>query len=230
MGRKIFISYKYKDSDVKKITDDFFHQDTVRDYVNKIEELIDTSTDHIYKGEHDDEDLSHLSEEQIWESLKNKIYDSTLTIVLISKNMKDTSIPEKEQWIPNEISYCLKEISRKNENGDSITSRTNAILAVVIPDSDNSYSYYTYNNNCCDSSCRVLKTGMLFNILKRNMFNRKDADTSICDTSEKVWHGDSSYIISVKWEDFIDDMDKFIKKAYELQDNIDEYIIYKEVD
>ncbi len=35
MGHKIFVSYKYHDENVKKITNDFNHEDTVRDYVNK---------------------------------------------------------------------------------------------------------------------------------------------------------------------------------------------------
>ena len=54
MGKKIFVSYKYADSDVRKITNDYFHTDTVRDYVNKLEEKIGKSD--IYKGESDDND------------------------------------------------------------------------------------------------------------------------------------------------------------------------------
>ncbi len=39
----------------------------------------------------------------------------------------------------------------------------------------------------------------------------------------------SSYIKSVKWDDFIIDVEKFIEKAYEIQENIDSYEITKEV-
>lgn len=142
MGRKIFVSYKYADYNVKNITGSIYGS-TVRDYVDKIEELLDDS-DHIYKGESDGEDLSKLSDDTIWEKLKNRIYDSSITIVMISPNMKEPFKSDKDQWIPREISYCLKEQSRANSNGDPITSKTNAMLAVVVPDQNNLYNYYTY--------------------------------------------------------------------------------------
>lgn len=39
---------------------------------------------------------------------------------------------DKEHWIPWEISYSLKEVSRKNKNGDAIMSKTNAMIAFVL--------------------------------------------------------------------------------------------------
>lgn len=91
-------------------------------------------TEHIYKGESDGEDLSQLSDDTIWEKLKNRIYDSTLTIVMLSKGMREKYKAEKHQWIPQEISYSLKEISRIDSSGNSVTSKTNALIAVIIPD------------------------------------------------------------------------------------------------
>lgn len=228
MGHKVFISYKYADSNVKNITGNIWPLDTVRNYVDKLEEYISDASDHIYKGEEDGEDLSNLSEETIWEKLKNKIYDSSLTIILISAGMKESK-PDKEQWIPWEVSYSLKEVSRKNKNGDSVTSKSNALLAVILPDSNGSYEYYTYNKTCCDSGCRMLKTNHLFDIMKENMFNIKNPDTDNCDDGSVVYHGDSCYITSVKWENFIKDPEKYIDKAYEIQGNIDLYKIKKEV-
>lgn len=139
MGKKIFVSYKFADSRVKNLS--FYENLTVRDYVTKFEEIVDPSDD-IYKGESDGEDLSKLSEETIWKKLKDRIYDSSITVVFISPGMKESGKTEKNQWIPWEISYSLKEVSRKNKNGDAVTSRSNAMVAVVLPDENGSYSYY----------------------------------------------------------------------------------------
>lgn len=228
MGHKVFISYKYADTNVKNISGNYYPSDTVRNYVDKLEDYISDTSDHIYKGEEDGEDLSNLSDETIWEKLKNRIYDSTLTIVIISAGMKEQKV-DKEQWIPWEISYSLKEISRTDKNGNAITSSSNALLAIILPDSNGSYNYYTYNKDCCDSGCRFLKTNHLFNIMRKNMFNIKDPKTNQCDDGSLVYYGDCSYINSVKWDDFIKNPESYIENAYKTKDNIELYNICKEV-
>lgn len=229
MGRKIFISYKYADDNVNNISGSIWGSSTVRDYVDEIEEKIDTS-DHIYKAESDGDDLSHLSEDQIWELLKDRIYDSTLTIIMISPNMKEYLKLEKEQWIPREISYSLKAISRKNKNGDPVTSTENALLAVVVPDRNNSYSYYLDSKSCCDSGCIMYQNSNLFKIISKNMFNLKEPNKKVCDDGSTIHYGDYSYISVVKWADFISNMNKYIDKAYEIKENISSYKITKEID
>ena len=229
MGHKIFVSYKFADDDVYNITNSM-EGSTVRDYVDKIEETLKSDeSDHIYKGESDGEDLSYLSDDTIWQKLRNRIYDSTLTIVMISPNMRNRYKKEKQQWIPREISYCLKEVSRIDKNGTPVKSKTNAMLAVVVPDKNNDYSYYTYEKICCTSGCRMLKTDTLFEIMRKNMFNLKDANKKDCEDGSTIWYGDSCYISSVKWEDFIKDKEKYIDKAYEIQDKIEDYDIHKDV-
>ena len=70
MGNKIFVSYKYKDDQVKNLNS--YENSIVRDYVDEFERKLDSS-DNIYKGESDGEDLSNLSESTIWEKLKDRI-------------------------------------------------------------------------------------------------------------------------------------------------------------
>lgn len=228
MGRKIFISYKYADSDVKKIAGGLWDTNTVRNYVDEIEAKIDRSN-HIFKAESEGEDLSYLSESTIWNQLKDRIRDSSITIVLISKNMKETFKSEKNQWIPREISYSLKEVSRINSNGASVASKSNAMLAVVIPDRSNSYGYFIAQKTCCTNGCRLLDTLSLFSILRDNMFNLKDTTSYSCDTGEIRHSGDYSYIPVVEWDKFIDDMSYYIEKSYVIQNKIDDYKIIKEV-
>ncbi len=226
MGHKIFVSYKYADDSVYNLKSD--ENSTVRDYIDELETKLDESDD-IYKGESDGEDLSQLSEDTIWQKLKDRIYDSSLTIVFISPNMKENWKNDEDQWIPWEISYSLKEISRKNKNGDSITSKTNAMIAVVLPDLNNLYSYYLERKNCCTSKCVMHYTNKLFNIIKKNKFNYINPDKKECDNDDIIWYGECSYIKAVKWCDFIKDINKYVDEAYERQDDISNYDIYKEV-
>lgn len=138
MGRKIFVSYKYKDNNVQKMPD-VIQPTWPCDYVNYIQNNV-LSEDDIYKGEKSDEDISDRDEDDIWEHLKDKIYDSTITIVLISPNMKEPGRQQKSQWIPWEISYSVRETTRKNR-----TSHRNALLAVILPNKAGKYDYFNKN-------------------------------------------------------------------------------------
>jgi hypothetical protein len=222
MGKKIFVSYKYADTDVCPL---YYNQPAkVRDYVDIIEKYLD-KTDNIYKGESAKEDLSDLSEEAIWERLKDRIYDSTVTIVLISPNMKESHRRDSSQWIPWEISYSLKEIQRTDR-----ISRSNAVFAIVLPDHNNSYGYFIKDYSCCSVGCASCNTNMLFNILKKNIFNQKRKQIAqVCYNGAKIYLGDTSYIQIVKWIDFTNNAQSVINKAIEIKNKIDEYDICKEV-
>lgn len=227
LGKKIFVSYKYADDQVENLKSN--KNSTVRDYVDEFEDKLDSSDD-IYKGESDGEDLSELSDDTIWEKLKDKIYDSSITIVFISPGMRETQKKDRDQWIPWEVSYSLKETSRKNKNGDSVTSHSNAMIAVVLPDENGSYSYYLETKDCCSSRCTMHHTNILFEIIKNNKFNRtKNASKRICDNNDTIWTGTCSYIEAVKWSNFIANYQKYIDSAVERQEHIDEYNICKEV-
>lgn len=226
MGKKIFVSYKYADDSVKNL--EWWENSTVRDYVTKFEEKLD-SDDHIYKGEHEDEDLSGYSEETIWAKLKDRIYDSSVTIVFISPNMKEEYSIERNQWIPWEISYSLKEVSRHNKKKEPVTSKSNAMLAVVLPDINGSYSYYLEEKSCCSLRCTMHHTNKLFYILQKNKFNLKDPNTRECSNNSTIWYGEYSYIEAVKWCDFINNYNLYIEKACKRQDNIENYTIEKEI-
>lgn len=147
---KIFISYKYGDNQVDQSIDQNYwavetnpftrkeekiNEATGRAYVNRIQELLANGND-IYKGEKEDESLEGKTDEQIWDILKPRIHDSSVTLVIISKGMKDFLKIESNQWIPTEIRYSLWEMTNGGKR-----STTNALLGVIIPDRDGSYGY-----------------------------------------------------------------------------------------
>lgn len=219
MGKAIFVSYKYSDANVFAITG-VVGTTTARHYVDEIAKLLDKE-DHIFKGEDDGEDLSSLADPTIASKLGDKIFFSSVTIVLISPGMKETSRPEKDQWIPWEVSYSLREQSR---NGS--TSKANALLAVALPDRAGNYEYFMKDNAECNSVTYYI--GNLFQILRNNMFNRKDKEshTRTCD-GQKIYEGDHSYMESVKWVNFITNPGYYIQKADLIRQNVQEYDVKK---
>ncbi|MDR3326604.1 MAG: TIR domain-containing protein [Prevotellaceae bacterium] len=220
MGKKIFISYKYADRLVRQFQGtSIWSPTTVRDYVDILQNKIDKS-DHINKGENDGEDMSSLADSTIGSKLGDKIFDSSVTIVFISKGMKENK-PEKDQWIPWEISYSLREQSRQYGN-----SKTNAVLAVVLPAENGSYDYYFQYNPECNSTTH--KTNQLFTILRENMFNIKNPTTRLCNGST-IYEGESSFIKTVEWDKFINNINFHIEQAVEIWRHRDDYNIRKSV-
>lgn len=217
MGKKIFTSYKYADPNVRSVQG--INPTTARDYVDILQSKIDAS-DHINKGEDDGEDMGKLADSTIASKLGDKIFDSTVTIVFISKGMKD-STPESDQWIPWEISYSLREQSRQG-----INSKTNAVLGVILPDQLGSYDWYYRHNPDCNSTTHM--TNQLFTILRENMFNIKTPQTRTCNGTT-IFEGESSYIKTAKWDDFIGSIHWYIDKAVEIWRVRDQYNIRKTV-
>lgn len=224
MGKKIFISYKYGDTAVQHLSRNYSWEITkVRDYVDELQDKLE-ETDHLNKGEKDGEDLSNFKDETIASKLRDKIYDSSVTIVLISPNMKDSGISENDQWIPWEVSYSLKEVTREDK-----TSRTNGVLAVVIPDRTGNYNYMLEPKLCCGSGCTVWHTDKLFKILRENMFNKIDKTNKDCNIGDNVYTGFVSYIHMVRWDEFINNIDLYINIVTSIRDNKEDYEIKKNI-
>ncbi len=227
MTRKIFVSYKYGDSSVLHIPRQLDSgPTTVRHYVDWLHAHLDVN-DHIIKGEDDGEDMSGFKDETIASNLRNKIYDSTVTIVLISKNMKEPNTPEDDQWIPWEIAYSLREKTREDR-----TSGSNGVLAVVIPDENGSYEYFVQPIGCVHCGSMRWKHDTLFQILGKNMFNRKQPKTIICPNGVcgTLHTGDDhSYIHPVRWDAFIPNINNYIDHATNINQRINDYEVVKMV-
>jgi len=226
MARKIFVSYKFSDSGVQSLLPYPYQITTVRDYVDYFQQILDAN-DYIYKGENDNESLADFKDETIQTKLKDKIFDSSITVVFVSKNMKALNLPESEQWIPWEVSYSLKEITRNGR-----TSTTNAMLAVVLPDEYGRYEYFVEPLGCSHCNGVTWKINTLFSILGKNMFNRKAPNSYVCSsgTCGQLHTGsDHSYIYPVKWFDFVKNINVYFDLVSQIKQNIDDFNIRKSV-
>lgn len=123
--------------------------------------------------------------------------------------MKSLWKPEKDQWIPQEISYSLKEITH---NGTR-KSKSNALIYVVLPDKYNSYDYFIQNSYWNTETYRYDK---IFNIMKNNLNNYK-------------YSNDISYAVIVKWDTFLSNYSSYINTAVNKQEHIDSYNICKQI-
>lgn len=232
MGKNVFVSYKYGDTHVPDLNKteviDFFgspfnrkRATRVRDYVDELQGIL-SAEDHINLGEKDGESLADFKDSTIQTTLKDKIFRSSITIVLISKGMKNNYEVERNQWIPWEISYSLREKIRADRR-----SRANAVLAVVMPDENNSYDWYlNYDSEC---NCTNHNTSLLFKIIRDNMFNEKQPATTICKGSY-VFSGDYSYILNVKWETFKQNPNYYLDKSIAIRDNKSGYNVTVNMD
>lgn len=157
------------------------------------------------------------------ELLFDKIFRSSITVVLISPNMVDPYTNESDQWIPWEISYSLKEHTRNDR-----TSQTNAVVAVILPDRGGSYRYFVQENNCYDCSCSIYQKNNTFGLIRENMFNKKTKNEVNCmNNYTQIYTGNPSYITPVKWDSFINNSQNYLSLAEEINENIDEYEIKK---
>lgn len=202
MARKTFISYKYSEAQ------------ELRDQI--IDALGEDAT--YYQGETaDTPDLTDTSTENIKNNLKDMMFDTSVTIVIISPKM----IASK--WIDWEIEYTLKEISR-----DGRTSKTNWIVGEIMK-SNNSYEWLISSRTNEDGcSIRNIDDSKLYKVINSNRYNLTGDDKYACKRCKTYTQLEGSYISLIEEESFIKDMEKYIENAYEKSQKLDSYELTKQ--
>ena len=190
MAHKTFISYKYSD------VVEYKGSDNLRDRI--IEKLGPDAK--FYRGENGySKDLSSYTAEYIKKCLKDMMYDTSVTIVILSPNMKQS------EWIEWEIEYSLKSITRADR-----TSRPNGVIAVV--QKQNGWDGYAWLRNFYNN----WNTYLLPNIINKNMNNKKSYGSYLLS---------DNYIDIVTEDDFLRNPSKYIEEAYQKSRNIDSYYV-----
>ncbi len=200
MAHKTFISYKYSDA---------------RDLRDRIIRALGSDATY-YKGEDGfSNDLSSLKADSIKNYLKGMLFDTTVTIVVISPQML------LSRWIDWEIEYSLCNYTRNGR-----TSRTNGVVGVVAKDWLGSTSWakdgtgFSYGYDTRD-----YRSSALFGIINRNRHNQKDNYASPrYGTAEYL---DESYIALVDEDDFLRNPSRYIENAYEKSQRLWDYNISK---
>jgi len=202
MAHKTFISYKH--SDAEKLRDDI------------IDTLGDDAT--YYKGERPESpDLTDENSELIKQMLRDKMYDTSVTIVIISPNMK------KSKWIDWELEYCLKKIKRGER-----TSHANGIVGVIMKVNDGYDWFKSVSQNIDGCYVTSYKTHLLFDIINNNRFNQIPKQYT-CNRCKLIDELDGCYISFIEEERFLNDHTKYIENAFEKSeyDAVD-YVLVKE--
>jgi len=189
MARKTFISYKY--SEAKEL------RDTI------VQKMGDDAK--FYTGETSDSpDMSDSTTESIKETLKDMMYRTSVTIIIISPNMTQS------EWIDWEIEYTLKQIKR----GD-LTSRANGLLGVIMK-YNGSYDWLISRTTKQDGcTARSFNESLLYDIITKNRFNRKGAEKYSCTTCKTFDWLQGSYMSLIDEETFLKDLDKYIENAFD---------------
>jgi len=201
MARETFISYKY--SEARGL------RDKIIDKLGKDAEY--------YRGETaDSPNLVTTSVENIKNNLKDMIYGTSVTIVIISPNMI------KSDWIEWEIEYSLKEISR-----DGRASRTNVIIGVIMKVNGNYDWIVSRRKNQDGCISRYLDPNYLFDIIKNNRLNLITNDRYTCKTCKTFDQLTGSYFSIIEEDDFLTDPAKYIENAYMKSKNLWDYKLCK---
>ena len=192
MAHKTFISYKYSEA-----------QD-LRDRI--IEAMGDDAS--YYMGETSDSpDLTDTSTENIKKHLCDMMFNTSVTIVIISPHIKES------KWIDWEIEYSLSRYTRKGR-----TSHRNGVVG-VIKKVNGSYDWFKFKVIKPDGhQLNDYHNELLYPIIRNNRQNQVPP-VYHCEVCKSIDALTGSYIAFVEEDEFIANYDKYIDNAYDKSEN-----------
>jgi len=192
MAHKTFISYKY--SEAQSLRDKIIHA------------LGDDAT--YYKGETSDSpDLSDTSTQNIKRVLSDMMYDTSVTIVIISPHMKES------KWIDWKIEYCLKNNTRKDR-----TSHTNGVVGVIMKWNGGYDWFVNHFYNCHGTPVVNYNNRYLYPIIYLNHFNSNPPQWH-CGWCKSYDWLNGSYVEYVEEDTFLANPQLYINNAYDKSEN-----------
>lgn len=198
MAHKTFISYKYSES-----------QDLRDKIIKKL------GTDAIfYKGETSKSpNLTDYTTNTIRKNLADMIYDTTVMIVIISPNMKQS------EWMEWETRYALREQTRNGR-----TSHADGVVCVV----QKNELYKQLGLSWAKSHGGDWDLSKLFNIINQNRNNKKSwYATDLTDVTEYN-NLSKHYVDIVTEEEFLTFPNYYINATFDKSQNLGSYDLAKQ--
>ncbi len=196
MARKVFVSYKHSDAVASR--------DRIINALN--------GNGNYYKGEKGYKALKY-ADSTMKNYLGTKIFDSTVTVVIISPNVKQSN------WVEWEIKYSMERHSRGNRK-----SSRNGVLCIIQSCDDYSspkpgWSGYNKNSNWAynkHSGGKDLKKSALPQIIWKNMkdsFSDENAYWGYLKDDESNYDR-KDYCVIVAESTFLKNPNKYIDEAF----------------
>lgn len=192
MAHKTFISYKYSEAQ------------GLRDRI--IEAMGDDAS--YYMGETSDSpDLTDTSTENIKKHLCDMMYNTSVTIVIISPHIKES------KWIDWEIEYSLSLNTRKGR-----TSHRNGVVG-VIQKVNGGYDWFKFSVTKPDGhTLNDYHSELLYPIIRNNRQNQVP-QVYHCQQCKSLDALTGSYISFVEEDEFLLHYSKYIDNAYDKSEN-----------
>lgn len=170
-------------------TEDISYKEEIQNDLNI--DMIDKSLNEAIDSDDEDYIMRKIREDYL--------SDSTVTIHLIGSYSAETS------WLQDQT-YIKRELQASLYNGKNNTK--NGILGVVLP----SIYENIYKGEYTCSSCGSIHNSVAINegtVIKEFSYNYYIPKNSGCG-----WSEDDRYCVLVKWDDFKDDPNTYIDKAF----------------
>ncbi|WP_163518257.1 TIR domain-containing protein [Gelidibacter japonicus] len=202
MARETFIAYKYSEA---------------QDLRDEIIEKLGADASY-YQGETaESPDMTGETIDRIKNGLKDMIFGTSVTIVIISPNLKQS------KWVDWEIEYSLKEYKRQ-----TTTSRTNGIVGVIMK-YNGSYDWLISRSQNSDGcTTRYIDSSKLYDIVNGNRYNLETDDKYSCKNCKSFDQLNGSYIALVEEESFLVNPSHYIENAYDKRNATENYNLKKQ--
>lgn len=198
MAHKVFISFKTEDKEYKQIIQDNLYQNYVDKSLN--------------------EPINSNDEDYIMRKIREDyLKDSTVTIALIGQYSAESLHP----WVEDQ-SYIKRELQASLYNGTSNTK--NGILAIILPDMYETIHPAPYTKKSEYDGKNVTITNMDDNTVIKEISANYYLDSPLHNSDIHYWKYSEEYVVLVEWDDFKNEPEKYIDKAFEKRtDPISQY-------